>query len=288
MVNPGGRFVSENIKVSLVTYRGVLAVTFTDARGGFDFTDLTPGNYEVQVETSGLEYQIVNQNVQVFKGMPSVITVPLNDKNSSTATRAGSVSVAELSADVPKAAKKEFEAANKAAANNRSDEAIAHLRKAIEIYPGFVMARNNLGAQLLGQGKLDDAAEELQKAIELDQKAFNPKLNLGIVLVEQQRFIEAAIILDQALALNSESPSAQLYAGVARLRLENLDLAEKHLKAAYALGGVGYSMALFHLGELYMNKGDRQAALKSFQAYLHDSPSASNAAQVQKMIAMLH
>src|SRR5438270_6671421 len=120
VVNPGGRFVSENIKVSLVTYRGVLAVTFTDARGGFDFTDLTPGNYEVQVETSGLEYQIVNQNVQVFKGMPSVITVPLNDKNSSTATRAGSVSVAELSADVPKAAKKEFEAANKAAANNRS------------------------------------------------------------------------------------------------------------------------------------------------------------------------
>jgi len=60
------------------------------------------------------------------------------------------------------------------------------------------------------------------------------------------------------------------------------------LKAAYTLGGAGYSMALFHLGKLYLNKGDRQAALKSFQAYLHDSPSASNAAEVQKLIAMLH
>ena len=39
VVNPGGRPVSENIKVSLVTYRGVQAVTFTDVRGGFDFTD---------------------------------------------------------------------------------------------------------------------------------------------------------------------------------------------------------------------------------------------------------
>src|SRR2546425_2151425 len=56
VVNPGGRAVGENIKVSLVTYRGVQAVTFTDGRGGFVFTDLIPGNYEVQVETSGLEY----------------------------------------------------------------------------------------------------------------------------------------------------------------------------------------------------------------------------------------
>src|SRR5207237_747868 len=187
----------------------------------------------------------------------------------------------------PKAAKREFELANKDADNHKFEESIAHFRKAIAIYPGFVMARNNLGAQLLALGKLDEAAEELQKAIELDQKAFNPKLNLGMVLVEQQKFVEAKLMLDQAMALNSGSPAAQLYDGIALLRLDILDEAEKHLKAAYDLGGASYSLALFHLGELYMNKGDREAALKAFQAYLHDSPSATNAAEVQKLIAML-
>ena len=89
------------------------------------------------------------------------------------------------------------------------------------------------------------------------------------------------------LTANSGSPAAQLYDGIALLRLDILDEAEKHLKAAYDLGGASYSLALFHLGELYMNKGDREAALKAFQAYLHDSPSATNAAEVQKLIAML-
>ena len=62
--------------------------------------------------------------------------------------------------------KREFELANKDADNHKFEESIAHFRKAIAIYPGFVMARNNLGAQLLALGKLDEAAEELQKAIE--------------------------------------------------------------------------------------------------------------------------
>ena len=288
VVTPGEKFVPENLKVSLLTFRGVQSVVFTDARGGFDFTDLPPGNYEVQVETNGVEYQVVNQNVQVFKGTPAVITVTLADKTTMAAARVGTISVAELGADVPKAARREFEAANKAAENNKTQEAITHFRQAIAIYPAFVMAHNNLGAQLLAQGKLGEAAEELRKAVELDQKAFNPKLNLGIVLVEQQRFFEAALILDQAIALNPDSPAAQLYVGMARLKLENLDEAEKHLKAAYTLGGRSYSMALFHLGELYINKGDREAALKSLQAYVRESPSGSNAAQAQKLIATLH
>jgi tetratricopeptide (TPR) repeat protein len=288
VVLPGDRFAPENLKVSLLSVRGVQAVVFTDARGGFDFTDLPPGNYEVQVETSGAEYQVVNQNVQVFRGMPAVITVAIAEKTTATAARAGTVSVAELGADIPKAARREFEAGNKAVENKKTQEAIVHFRQAVAIYPTFVMAHNNLGAQLLAQGKLDEAAEELRKAVELDQKAFNPKLNLGIVLVEQERFFEATLILDQAIALNPDSPAAQLYVGVARLKLENLDEAEKHLKAAYTLGGSSYSMALFHLGELYMNKGDREAALKSFQAYLRESPSASNAAIAQKLIATLH
>jgi TolA-binding protein len=46
-------------------------------------------------------------------------------------------------------------------------------------------------------------------------------------------------------------------------------------------------MALFHLGQLYINQGEREAALKCFQDYLRASPNAPNAHQVEKLIAML-
>lgn len=285
---PGGAFVGDSVKVSLLTLRGTEATIYTDSQGWFDFPGLIPGNYEVQVETAGVEYEVVNQPVQVFRGAPSIITVSLRTKTAEAKRAATpSISVGEFGADVPKNARREFQLASKAAQENKSDEAIQHLRNAISIYPNFVMARSDLGAQLLAQGKLEEAAEELRAAIRIDDKAFNPKLNLGIVLVEQHEFAEAAETLDRARALNSESPSASLYGGMAQMGLGNLDEAEKQFKAAYTIGGSSYSLALFHLGQVYMKKGEREQALRAFESYLHDSPAAANADQVRKMIAML-
>jgi tetratricopeptide (TPR) repeat protein len=288
VVLPGGRFVSQKLKVTLLTLNGPQAVGFTDSQGSFEFLDLVPGNYEVQAETNGTEYQVVSQNVQVFRGMPAIITITMgpgdsNAKRAATPT----ISVGELGANVPKGAKKEFELASKAAQEQRGDEAIAHLRKAISIYPNFVMAHSDLGTQLLAQGKLEEAAEEFRRAIQIDEKAFNPRLNLGIVLVQQQEFAEGAEVLARALSLNSDSPAARLYAGLAQMGLGNLDEAEKNLKVAYSLGGSNYSLALFHLGQLYMNRGERELARKTFEAYLRDSPGATNADQVRKLIIIL-
>ena len=149
------------------------------------------------------------------------------------------------------------------------------------------MARNNLGVQLLAAGRLDEAATELEKAVQTDPKAFNPRLNLGIVLVERQAFAEAAEVLDRALTMSSDSAAAHLYDGLAHLALGQLTDAEKQLKTAYTIGGNSYSLALFHLGQIYMSRGEREQALQAFETYLHESPKAPNADQVRKLVAML-
>ena len=288
VVLPGGAFVSESFKATLSTVVGPQLTVYTDSQGSFEFPDLVPGNYEVTIESTGSQFDVITQSVQVFRGAPSIITITLREKNgSSQRAITKSISVGELSADIPKGAKKEFDLATRASAQNKTDEAIAHLRKAIGIYPNFVMARNDLGTQLLSQGKLDEAAEEFQHAVQIDDKAFNPKLNLGIVLVQQHKFIEAAPVLDQALILNPDSPAARLYAGIAQLALGHLDNAEKHLKAAYTIGGSSYVLALFHLGQVFMNRGEREQALQAFEAYLREAPQAANADQVRKLIAVL-
>ena len=285
---PGGGFIDQNLRVTLLNTSGPQAYTFTENQGRFEFANLAPGNYEVQVETSGVDYQVVSQPVQVFRGAPSVITIALNEKSRTTTKMPnGVVSATELSESIPKAARKEFMSATAAIRENKIEEAIVHLRKAIAIYPPFVMARSDLGVQLFAQGKLDEAEEQFREAIKLDDAAFNPRLNLGMVLVEKLEYSEAVVELNRALSLNPQSAAAQLYTGVAYLGLAQYEDAEKHLKAAYTIGGGSYSLALYHLGRLYTNKGEREAALKYFQEYLRVSPDAPNARQVEKLIAML-
>jgi Flp pilus assembly protein TadD len=288
---PGGGFVSASVKITLQTLRGTIAIIYTENQGQFAFEELRPGNYQIEIDpTDRQQFELSTESVQVFKGMPSVVSLTLKEKKASERkanAAAKTVSAVELGRETPSSARKEFDKASKASREGRTDEAVFHLRRAIILYPDFVMAHNDLGAQLLEQGKLDEAAQELRTAIKLDGNSFNPALNLGIVLVQQHRFSEAADILEKALSIEPGSPAARLYSGIALVPLGKFEAAEKDLKTAYEFGGAQFAVANFHLGQLYWSKGDKTLARKSFQFYLSDVPNAANADQVRKMIAML-
>jgi tetratricopeptide (TPR) repeat protein len=124
-------------------------------------------------------------------------------------------------------------------------------------------------------------------ALKIDPKAFNPQLNLGIVQIRKNSFPEALATLDKALSIEPAAPAAHLYAGIASAKLGDLARGEKELKAAYDLGGTDYAVALLQLGRLYMKRGEREMARKSFESYLRESPNAADAAQVQKLLGTL-
>jgi tetratricopeptide (TPR) repeat protein len=286
---PNGTQISQAVRITLQSLRGTQDTVFTDNQGQFEFRSLAPGDYTIEVEADRLKFDTTVERVQVFRSAPTPVTIALKEKTANDGTKSASavVSVGEIGKDVPAKARKEFDQASKLAKEGKALEAINHLRKAIDIYPNFMMAHNDLGAQLLEQGKFDEAALELKRAIEIDEKAFNPYLNLGVLLVRQKKFSEAAEILKKALSLESNSPAAKLYMGLALAGTNDLEGAERELKAAYNLGGASYSLALFHLGEVYMNRGERALARQALEAYLHDAPNAANAVQARKLISIL-
>jgi len=282
-----GTPISEAVRISLYVIRGTQSISYTDQQGQFEFRALPPGEYAIEVEADKQRFELARESIQVFRGMPSVITIALKEKARSRNSKdAGTVSVLEL-AQIPPKARLEFERAAKATKAGKKAEAIAHLRRAIEIYPDFLMARNDLGAQLLEMDDLDNAETELRQALNIDPKAFNPNLNLGIVLLKRRNFSQAVNTLGQASAIDSSSPAARLYLGIALVGVENLDRAESELKSAYQMGGHDYSVALFHLGQIYLNKGQRAAALKSFELYLRETPDAPNSNEARTLIRML-
>ena len=285
---PNGAYLNERARITLQTNRGVKSNVYTDEHGRFEFNRLTPEIYEIIVEPDGARFEVAKVTVEVFAGQPVILQVSLKEKKPTGVTGSTTaVSTGELDPAIPAQAKKEFERATDAGRSGRAEEAIGHLRKAIEIYPPYLMAHNDLGVQLLAQGKLDEAAAEFRQAIKIDSKAFNPYLNLGIVLVQQHQFSEAAETLKTALALQPNSPAAILYHGLALEGTNDLSGAERELKSAHDLGGPNYAVALFHLGQIYMNKGEREKARQAYENYLREAPNGPNAAEARKMAGIL-
>src|SRR6267142_3083951 len=149
---PNGGFLNERAKISLQTERGVKSRVYTDDRGRFQFNQLTPAIYEIVVEPDGNRFDVARAKVEVFQGGPSILNINLKEKKpSGPSASSKAVSTGELDSAIPASAKKEFEQAIKLASSGDIANAIARLRKAIEIYPNYLMAHNDLGAQLLAQ-----------------------------------------------------------------------------------------------------------------------------------------
>ncbi len=291
VVLPNGSPLAEAVKVNLRVLRGDQAITYTDQQGQFELDNLSAGQYTIEIDADrDGRFEFTSEKVLVRRGGgPTLVTVYLKEKRSEGQTRASdrTISVAMLDQKVPSAAKREFDKASRLYGEGKLPESIEALRRALGIYPDFFVAHNDLGAQLLEQGLFEEAAVELLAAIKIDPKAFNPQLNLAIVLVRQKNFQEARPVLERALLLEPASPAAHLYAGITAISLNQDDQGERELRTAHDLGGIPYAIALLDLGRLYMRRGERELALKSFESYLRESPDAANAAQVEKLIGML-
>lgn len=289
VVAPDGAALNGAVKVTLKAMRGDSTIAYTDQFGRFDLSNVTPGDYTIEAESDrDRRYDVGTERVQVRRNVSSLVTVYLREKRTDARANGDkSVSVAMLDQKVPSAAKKEFAEASRLSAEGNGTESIAALRRAIAIYPSYLMAHNDLGAQLLELGQLDEAAAELRVAIKIDPKAANPLINLGIVLERQNNFAESLATLDKGLSLDPASPVAHMYAGIVSAKLNDTARGEKELRAAYDLGGNSYAIALLHLGQLYMKKGEREMAIEAFESYLRELPNAANAAQVEQLIGKL-
>lgn len=287
---PDGTPLTIAVKVTLKAIRGDSTMLYTDSQGRFEMVNVIPAQYTLEVESDrDRRFEIIRETIQVQRGMgPTVVTLYLKERSGDAHAGADkTVSVAMLNQKVPSAAKREFDKASRYLKEGNDLEAIAALKRALVIYPDYLAAHNDLGVQFMERGQFEEAATELQAAIKIDPKAFNPHLNLGIVLFRQKKFSESLATLDKALSIEPAAPAAHLFAGMASLQLNDTARGEKELNAAYDLGGSTYAVALLNLGQLHMKRGEREMALKSFEAYLRESPNAPEAAQVQKLIGTL-
>src|SRR5947207_3193817 len=62
---PSGGFVSQSIRISLQTVRGIDSTVFTDNNGTFEFTRLNPGRYQVVVDADPRLYETSSESIEI-------------------------------------------------------------------------------------------------------------------------------------------------------------------------------------------------------------------------------
>jgi protein O-mannosyl-transferase len=122
------------------------------------------------------------------------------------------------------------------------DDAVVHLRKALEIKANFAEANNSLGYVLMKKGQLDEAVVHFRKALASNPNFAEANNNLGFVLMKKGQMDDAVVYFRKAVEINPEYPNA------------NYNL-------AFALG---YALA---------QKGNMADAITSYRAALRIRPN---------------
>ncbi len=141
------RPVGENYDVILEsTRKGEVSRYRTNRRGEVTFRGVIPDSYVVRVSGPSIK-ETVSESVDLTRydfHSEFIRVEPANpDGTTMTTSKQGSVSVASL--NIPEKAKKERDKGNEAFAKGDGEKAKEHYLKAIEIYPSYASAYNNLG-----------------------------------------------------------------------------------------------------------------------------------------------
>lgn len=270
---PSGFSAERHIRITLRTQVMTLSNRYTNKQGEFRFDNLAEGIYYVQAEVEGEEFEPVLQKIALGRGIVGEVTIQLREKKFPLAfNRSRVVSVAELKQSVPADARKEYELGLKSVSKGNVVEAASHFEQAVSLYPEYLAARNDLGAQFLKLKRIDEAEKCFQMVIEKDPKNFNAKFNLGLVRVERKDYADAIAQLNQAIAIDSTRPVARLWLGVAMLESGDMASAERELTKALVMGGAECVAAHYHLARIFLGRNDTAEALRAVRAYLDEAP----------------
>jgi Tfp pilus assembly protein PilF len=285
---PSGFSAERHIRITLRTQVMTLVNRYTDKHGEFRFDNLSEGVYYVQADVEGDEFEPVVQKLALGRGIVGEVTLHLVDKKALRSFSSSRVvSVAELKQQVPAAARKEYELGLKLVAKGDVNTAAVRFQQAVSIYPDYLAARNDLGAQFLKLKRIDEAEKNFQIVITNDPKNFNAKFNLGLVRIERKDYLDAIAQLNEAIGIDSTRPVARLWLGVALLETGDLPSAERELTKALVMGGSECVAAHYHLARIFFSRGDRSEALRAVRAYLDEAPKGEYVEDARRLEAQL-
>ena len=290
---PGGRRYDQRIEVKLTSVNSIEHFTYTDSNGAFTFRRISPGSYHVVID-AGKEFEPVNETVDIMSsgtahrqstGQTFSVQINLTPVVVRNLPAPRTVSARGLS--VPQEAAASYKEAIKLSQAGERTKAIEELKKALTIYPEFMLALNEMGVQYIRLHQPDKAAEPLKAAIKIAPDAFAPQLNYGIALVQMKSYEQAAVSLKKAVDQDGSSAEARLYLAEALIGLGDYSNAKVHLQRAVEIGGENGIEAHRYLAAVLIETGQKGDAAHELETYLRLNPKVKDAQKINQVIREL-
>lgn len=263
------------------------ASTLAGLDGKFRFRKIDEGSYTLSVFLPGrgeVRKTIVISPSHAGKDGRVVLAVRLDEMKISPE---GGATVRMRELKIPQKAWDEYRRADEKLGSRDIEAAEAHLRRALQIAPGFAAAWNHLGTIAYQTQRYELAESHFRKALEVDPDSYEPLVNLGGVLVTLHKDEDAWPYNVHAVLRKPQDPLAHSQLGMTYFGLGKMDLAEKHLLEAVRLDGAHFSHPQLLLTEIYLKKGERAKAADQLTHFLRLHPDYPSAARIREAIRKL-
>ncbi|HZQ91534.1 MAG TPA: tetratricopeptide repeat protein [Terriglobales bacterium] len=277
----------QQLRVQLLRSGGsVQAEAMTSVMGEAQFTRVPSGTYRLRVTGPG---------VQPTEGLPLSVTCMGADQMEVIRVRTeesdapsgpgGVVSASQL--NIPDKARRELDKGNQAATHQKIEEAIRHFEKAIELFPRYALAHNNLGVLYMKVARPRDGRAAFEKALALDPRCSQAHTNMGKLLMSEKQYAQAEEELAQAVAIDVRGPEGYTLLAMSQLMEGKYTEAADNAHRVHTLGDQGYSVAHFIAGQALRAQRRVQEAMVEYEWYLRETPQGPNAENARKALAEL-
>jgi tetratricopeptide (TPR) repeat protein len=194
------------------------------------------------------------------------------------------VSAADLA--IPVKAQKEFDKANALMAKRDLDGAVQDLNKAIEIYPSYAAAYNNLGALYARLGDHTKEREALEKAVSINDHFAPAYVNIAKMNITSAHFADAEFALNKASSLDPMD-------AMTLVLLTYVQFMERHFDPAIAIGRKAHTLSGPHAyahqiaARAFEQKRDGVNAIAELNLFLKEEATGARADAARKELAEL-
>jgi hypothetical protein len=239
---------------------------------------------ELRAALPGFRSEVVNLSGRRFLENPDIGTIVLR--------RMGNVEGLTISATslaAPKEARKAFEKAREAAKKNKLEDAQKQYEKAIELYPRYAAAWNELGQVHERRKDTEAARKAFSEALTIDQKFISPYEGLAQIAARENKWQDVADITDRMLRLNPvDFPRAYFFNAVANLNLQRLDDAEKSAVRLLEMDPHHkFAKAEHVLGLILAQKQDYEGAAVHIRKFIAHAPAGADLDLAKKQLGQL-
>lgn len=286
---PGNK-PAENVSVGLLSSEGsFMAPANTNASGGFEFYNLTPGTYALQVDQSGYERIEVSVDLTLTSNRGIVIYLaPIASNSSAAGHGASSATVSAHELSMPQKARELMASGKKKLYQDKDAQAsLEDFQQAVAVAPGYYEAEYQIGIAALTLGKPDDAEKDFRKSIELSGDKFGEaSIGLGKILLDKGDAPAAEKVLLHGVEFAPTSSRGYYELGRAQLVEKRLSAAEESATQSRTLAPE-FPMVYRLLSNIHLQQKNYTALLEDLNAYIKldpDSPAGARAKQLREQL----